>query len=166
MISTSTAPKLRERTKDNPQMVRSRRSIPRMQWQTLNLSGVNQIPLCWRWFRRFVAHTKKMCGYDVFPHGEPQLSRPTGSQRGLPGFRFTQSRLRQCAPAPSRPANSPSPASLADARSAPSPASGRGKNYAANVSFTAATSCLSVNGLAKNPNWPLAGRCFWKASSA
>jgi hypothetical protein len=42
-----------------------------------------------------------------------------------------------------------------------------GRDHAAMVSFTAATSCLSVKGFARNANcWPSAGRCFWKASSA
>ena len=37
----------------------------------------------------------------------------------------------------------------------------------ADAKVTAATSCLSVKGFARNANcWPSAGRCFWKASSA
>ena len=39
-------------------------------------------------------------------------------------------------------------------------------HQAASVSFTAATSCLSVNGFGRKANWPCSGRCFWKASSA
>ena len=39
-------------------------------------------------------------------------------------------------------------------------------HQAASVSFTAVTSCLSVNGFGRKANWPCSGRCFWKASSA
>ena len=42
----------------------------------------------------------------------------------------------------------------------------RGKNYAASVSFTAATSCLSVKGFGRKAYWPCSGRFFWNASSA
>jgi hypothetical protein len=42
----------------------------------------------------------------------------------------------------------------------------RGKNYAASVSFTAATSCLSVNGFGRKAYWPCSGKFFWNASSA
>src|SRR5437773_1593672 len=40
------------------------------------------------------------------------------------------------------------------------------RGQAAIVSLTAATSCLSVNGFARNANWPPTGRFFSNASSA